>query len=174
MKERVYQSAFGIDGQALRPAAAVRIDDPLSGHQLNRGLFSSLTPEWPTPAAVFAALDERFHFTLDACATPENAKCERYFTPEEDALRQEWTGNVFVNPPYGREVGRWLRKAVESAERGATVVCLVPARTDTSWWHKWCVRGNIFFVRGRLRFGDGRNSAPFPSAVVVFEPPSSS
>lgn len=171
MKEQVYQASFGIDGQALRPAAPVRIDDPLPGQHLNQGLFSSLTPEWPTPTGVFQALNTRYHFDLDACATRENAKCERYFSLEQDALRQEWTGTVWANPPYGRELGRWLKKAYESSQQGATVVCLVPARTDSHWWHAYCMKGNIFFIRGRLRFGDAQNSAPFPSAVVVFEPP---
>jgi phage N-6-adenine-methyltransferase len=169
--DHVYQAAFGLDGNEFRPVDPVRVADPLRGQRLNHGLFSSLSPEWPTPAGVFAALDEQYHFTLDACATPENAKCERFFTREEDALRQEWTGSVFLNPPYGREIGAWLRKAWESSRNGATVVCLVPARTDTSWWHAWCMKGNILFIRGRLRFGDAQNSAPFPSAVVVFEPP---
>jgi phage N-6-adenine-methyltransferase len=173
MKEALYQAAFGIDDHELRPIAPLRIETSIRGQHLNRGLFSSLTPEWPTPAGVFASLDERYSFTLDACATPDNAKCERYFTPEQDALRQEWTGVVWANPPYGREIGRWLKKGWESAQQGATVVCLVPARTDSQWWHTYCMKGNIFFVRGRLRFADAQNSAPFPSAVVVFNPPES-
>jgi phage N-6-adenine-methyltransferase len=167
VKEEVYQSAFDSAGNLAPP---LRVNDPLPGQRLNHGLFSSLTPEWPTPAGVFDALDNTYHFTLDASATPENAKCSRYFTSEHDALRQEWTGCVWLNPPYGREIGLWLKKAVESSERGATVVCLVPSRTDTEWWHTWCMRGKIFFVRGRLKFGNVDNSAPFPSAVVVFEP----
>ena len=171
MKERIYQATFESNGEQFQTAAPVRIDDPIPGRRLNHGLFSSLTPEWPTPGGVFQALDEVYHFDLDACATPDNAKCPRYFTAEQDALRQEWTGNVWLNAPYGRDIGRWLRKAAQSAARGATVVCLVPSRTDTSWWHRWCMQGNIFFIRGRLRFGDAENSAPFPSAIVVFEPP---
>jgi phage N-6-adenine-methyltransferase len=171
VKEQVFQASFTIEGQALRPAAPVRVDDPLPGQRLNQGLFSSLTPEWPTPAGVFQALNERHQFTLDACATPDNAKCKRYFTPEQDALRQEWSGTIWCNPPYGRAIGKWLRKAWESSQQGATVVCLVPSRTDARWWHTWCMRGAIFFIRGRLKFGDAQNAAPFPSAVVVFEPP---
>lgn len=101
---------------------------------LNAGLFSSATGEWSTPQDVYDALDTEFGFTLDPCATPENAKCERYFTKEDDGLAQEWTGVVFMNPPYGRQIGRWLKKAYESALAGATVVCLVPSRTDTRWW----------------------------------------
>jgi len=171
VKEQTYQAAFGVDGREFRATAPIRVDDPLPGQRLNRGLFSSLTPEWPTPIGVFLALNDRYRFTLDVCATPENAKCENYFTSDQDALRQPWTGSVFCNPPYGREIGRWLRKAWESAQHGATVVCLVPSRTDSAWWHAYCMQGNIFFIRGRLRFGDAQNSAPFPSAVVVFEPP---
>jgi phage N-6-adenine-methyltransferase len=168
--EQIYQSTFDLNGRDLYLAPPIRVNDPIPGQRLNRGLFSSLTPEWPTPPGVFDALDSTYHFTLDACATPENAKCSRYFTSEQDALRQEWTGSVWLNPPYGREIGLWLKKAVDSSKRGATVVCLVPSRTDTDWWHRWCMQGNIFFVRGRLRFGDADNSAPFPSAIVVFEP----
>lgn len=171
MKEQAYQAAFGVDGREFRPTAPIPVNDPLPGQRLNQGLFSSLTPEWPTPVSVFLALNERYHFDLDACATPENAKCERFFTTEQDALRHDWTGRVFCNPPYGRAIGAWLKKAWQSAQAGATVVCLVPSRTDASWWHQWCMQGDIFFIRGRLRFGDAQNSAPFPSAVVVFEPP---
>ena len=110
MKERVFQASFGIDGQTLRPTTPVQVDDPIPGQRLNHGLFSSLTPEWATPAGVFSALDDRYHFDLDACATAQNAKAARYFTLEQDSLRQEWTGTVFCNPPYGREIGRWLKK----------------------------------------------------------------
>jgi phage N-6-adenine-methyltransferase len=171
VKEQVYQATFGVNGRELCPTTPLRVDDPLPGQRLNQGLFSSLTPDWATPAGVFAALNERYKFDLDACATAANAKAERFFTPEQDGLRQEWTGTVWLNAPYGREIGRWLRKAWESSQHGATVVCLVPSRTDTEWWHAWCMKGDIFFIRGRLRFGDSQNSAPFPSAVVVFEPP---
>jgi hypothetical protein len=118
MKEHVFQATFDTSGPDFRPGSAVRVDDQLRGQRLNQGLFSSLTPEWPTPAAVFTALDDRYHFTLDACATPENAKCDRFFTPEQDALKQEWTGSVFCNPPYGREIGAWIRKAGNLRRRG--------------------------------------------------------
>jgi phage N-6-adenine-methyltransferase len=171
VKEQIFQASFGIEGQEFHPSVPVRVDDPLPGQRLSRGLFSSLTPEWPTPVGVFQTLNRRYHFTLDACATPDNAKCERFFTKDQDALVQEWSGAVWMNPPYGPTIGRWLRKAYESSQHGATVVCLVPARTDTAWWHQWVMKGNIFFVRGRLKFGAAQNSAPFPSAVVVFEPP---
>ena len=93
-----------------------------------------------------------------------------FFTEEMDALKQEWQGVCWMNPPYGREIKRWMQKAYESSLAGATVVCLVPARTDTAWWHDYAFKGEITFLRGRLKFGDAKNSAPFPSAVVVFRP----
>lgn len=132
--------------------------------------FSSKTSDWETPQDFFDRLNSEFHFELDVCASPENAKCPRYFTPEEDGLKQKWTGVCWMNPPYGREIGRWVKKAYESAQEGATVVCLLPARTDTSWWHDYCMKGEIRFIRGRLKFGGAKHPAPFPSAVVVFRP----
>lgn len=132
-------------------------------------MFSSATDEWETPQAFFDQLHAEFSFTLDACATPDNAKCGRFFTREQDALAQEWAGTVWMNPPYGRGIGQWVRKAYEAAQGGATVVCLLPARTDTRWWHDYCTKGEARFVRGRLKFG-GKSSAPFPSVVVIFRP----
>lgn len=132
--------------------------------------FSSKTDEWPTPQDFFDKLDAEFHFELDVCATPENAKCDRYFTKRENGLLQKWEGVCWMNPPYGREIGQWVKKAYESALEGATVVCLLPARTDTGWWHDYCMKGEIRFVRGRLKFGNASENAPFPSAVVVFRP----
>ena len=136
---------------------------------------SSRSDNWPTDPAVFAELDARFGpFTLDPCASDENAKCVRYFTREDDGLAQVWAGRVFVNPPYGRAIGAWMRKAHEAAQTTAElVVCLVPARTDTQWWHDYVMRGEIEFIRGRLRFGACVAPAPFPSAVVVFRNASS-
>ena len=133
--------------------------------------FSSKTDMWATPQAFFDKYNDIYKFDLDVCATRENAKCEKYFTEEDDGLAQEWTGVCFMNPPYGREIIRWMKKAYESSLRGATVVCLVPARTDTKWWHEYAMMGEIEFIRGRLKFGDAKNSAPFPSAVVIFYPP---
>lgn len=136
----------------------------------NEVLFSSKTCEWETPQAFFDALNDEFHFDLDVCATNENTKCPRYFTEEQDGLSQQWRGRCWMNPPYGREIGKWVRKAYESVTGGCELVCcLLPARTDTAWWHEYCMNGEIRFVRGRLKFGDSRNSAPFPSAVVIFK-----
>lgn len=136
-------------------------------------LFSSQTDEWSTPRAFFDLLDAEVGFTLDPCATADNAKCARFFTRAEDGLSQDWSGQVvFMNPPYGRAIGRWVKKAWEESQRGATVVCLIPARADTAYWHDYCLRGEIHFLRGRLKFGGATNSAPCPSAVVIFRPDS--
>lgn len=136
---------------------------------MNEALFSSATAEWETPQELFDALDKRFHFTLDVCATAENAKCPRFFSRADDGLSREWGGRCWMNPPYGREIAAWVRKARQEAERGVLVVGLLPARTDTKWWQE-DVSGHadVRFVAGRLRFGSARNSAPFPSAVVLW------
>lgn len=129
-------------------------------------MFSSKTDMWETPAAFFRALDAEFHFTLDVCAVPENAKCRAFYTPEQDGLSQKWGGCCWCNPPYGREIGKWVKKA---AEAECTVVMLLPARTDTAWFHDYVYgHAEIRFVRGRLKFGDSKNSAPFPSMVAIF------
>lgn len=137
---------------------------------INGGMMSSATDLWETPQEFFDKLDAEFHFELDVCALPENAKCKKYFTPEQDGLLQEWRGACWMNPPYGRQIGAWMKKAYDSTVYGGTtVVCLVPARTDTAWWHDYAMRGEVRFVRGRLKFGGAKNSAPFPSAVVIFD-----
>jgi site-specific DNA-methyltransferase (adenine-specific) len=134
--------------------------------------FSSATDEWATPQWLFDALHREFAFTLDPCATRENAKCPRFFTRDDDGLLQNWGDEVvFMNPPYGAMISRWMWKAYEAARQGATVVCLVPARTDTAWWHNYAMKGEVRLLRGRLKFGNATNSAPFPSAIVIFRPP---
>ena len=134
--------------------------------------FQSGRHDWETPTALFAELHAEFRFTLDVCATPQNAKCNRFFSPEHDGLAQSWKGHVcWMNPPYGREIGKWMKKAMDEAAAGATVVCLVPSRTDTAWWHDCAMKADERrFLRGRVRFVGGPTSAPFPSAVVVFRP----
>lgn len=134
------------------------------------GMMTSKTPEWSTPQDLFDKLNAEFSFTLDPCSTHENHKCDRYYIAAEDGLAHNWAGErVFMNPPYGREIGKWMKKAFEEA-RAALVVCLVPARTDTAWWHDYAAKGQVRFLRGRLRFGDGKGRAPFPSAIVIFSP----
>ena len=133
--------------------------------------FKHETTLWSTPQGLFDALDAEFHFTTDVCADASNAKCAHYFSPAQDGLRQRWEGTVWCNPPYGAEISRWVQKAFEASLYGATVVCLLPARTDTRWWHQYVLPfAEIRYLPGRQRFGEGGNSAPFPSAVVVFRP----
>ena len=131
--------------------------------------FSSATDLWATPLDFFKKYDGVYKFELDVCADADNAKCKKYFTKADDGLKQNWSGVCWMNPPYGREIIQWMKKAYESSLDGATVVCLVPARTDTRWWHEYAMKGEIEFIRGRLKFGGSKNSAPFPSAVVVYK-----
>ena len=135
-------------------------------------MFSSQTDLWATPQEFYDKLNAEFQFTLDPCATSQNAKCEKYYTRKEDGLKQNWQGEtVFCNPPYGRVIKDWVKKCYEeSRKENTTVVMLIPARTDTSYFHDYIYNKakEIRFIRGRLKFGNAKNSAPFPSIVVVF------
>lgn len=132
-------------------------------------MFSSKTNMWATPQHFFEEVDKEFNFDLDVCAIPENAKCENYFTPDVDGLEQEWKGVCWMNPPYGREIGKWIKKAFEESLKGSTVVCLLPSRTDTKWFHHYIYhRAEVRFLKGRLKFGGAENSAPFPNMLVIF------
>lgn len=132
-------------------------------------MMSSNTPEWATPQSFFDALNREFSFTLDPCSTHENAKCEKHYTKEDDGLSKNWGGEVvFCNPPYGRELPKWVKKCYEES-RHADVVMLIPARTDTMWFHDYIYgKAEIRFIKGRLKFGNAKQSAPFPSMVVIF------
>jgi phage N-6-adenine-methyltransferase len=136
-------------------------------------MFSSKTGEWSTPQDFFDKLNWRFGaYTLDPCANPANTKCPNFFTEAEDGLTKSWEGfNSFINPPYGRGIERWIKKAYdESRHENTSVTMLVPARTDTKYWHSYIMKADeVYFVKGRLKFGDSKNSAPFPSAVIVFD-----
>jgi site-specific DNA-methyltransferase (adenine-specific) len=140
---------------------------------IHKSLYSSRSEEWPTPPSFFRALNKEFHFTLDPCATPDNAKCPTYFVRQDDGLAQDWGRHtVFCNPPYGKTMRDWARKCYEASQHGALVVLLAHSRTDTRWFHDWVYgKADIRFVKGRLKFGDGTQSAPFPSLVAVFRPP---
>lgn len=141
--------------------------------ETQKTMFSSASSEWETPADFYEKLNDTFQFTLDPCSTPQTAKCDKYFTQEDDGLMQDWEGHkVFMNPPYGRGIDKWLKKAFdEGGKPHTTVVCLIPARTDTKYWHNYCMKADeVYFVKGRLKFSD-QGSAPFPSAVVVFRGP---
>ncbi|GHU93206.1 hypothetical protein FACS1894208_02250 [Clostridia bacterium] len=138
---------------------------------LQKGMVSSNTNEWATPLKFFEELDAEFHFTLDPCSTDENCKCAKHYTIADDGLAQDWADEVvFMNPPYGGNTAEWLEKALLESRKGATVVCLITSSTDRTYWHEMCFpyAAQIRFVRGRLKFGDGQNSAPFASAVVIF------
>ena len=133
-------------------------------------MFSSKTEEWETPQSFFDALDAEFHFTLDVCSTDENAKCAKHYTKEQDGLAQDWTGEtVWCNPPYGREMPKWIARCKQHGDAGGVAVMLIPARTDTKAFHEYIYgKAQIRFVKGRLKFGGSSNSAPFPSMVVIF------
>ena len=129
-------------------------------------MFSSSTDLWETPQDFFDKLNEEFCFQTDVCALPENAKCPKFYTPEDDGLSKNWGGTCWCNPPYGRKIGEWIKKASEAK---ATVVMLLPARTDTKWFHEYIYgKAEIRFIKGRLKFGNSKNAAPFPSMVVIF------
>lgn len=134
-------------------------------------LFSSESTMWETPIRFFAELHREFGFTLDACATPENAKCPTFFTEKDDALARDWTGRVWCNPPYGYSIHKWVRKAFSEAQANAEiVVALLPAKTETRWWHDYVMHAiEIRLIRGRLRFSGSQINAPFSSAVVIFQ-----
>ncbi|KAA6313545.1 hypothetical protein EZS27_035698 [termite gut metagenome] len=123
--------------------------------------MSSNTDLWETPQDLFDNLDAQYRFTLDVCAIPQNVKCLRYYTPKQDGLLQDWKGICWMNPPYGREIIKWVKKAYESSLVGTTVVALLPARTDTVWfWEYVYHKAKITFVQGRLKFGGGKGAAP--------------
>lgn len=139
--------------------------------KLNSSLFSSKDQTWETPIDLFNKIDEVFKFDVDVCAVPETAKCQKYFTPEINGLDQKWSGSCWMNPPYGREQIKWITKAYEDSKaNNATVVCLIPARPDTKVWQDIIFKNAsaICFIKGRLKFGGSKDSAPFPSALVVF------
>lgn len=138
-----------------------------------RVLLSSKDMTWETPQNWYDYLNLEFKFTLDPCCLPETAKCKKFYTPEDDGLAQSWRGErVFMNPPYGRELSKWMRKAYEEArDSEALVVCLVPARVDTLWWHAFAMKASdIRFPVGRLTFAGADAPAPFPVAIVIFRP----
>lgn len=134
--------------------------------------FSSQTCKWATPEWLFNELNQEFNFDIDACALPDNAKCEKYFTPDDDGLLMPWSGSVWCNPPYGNKIADWVHKAWRESHNGCTVVCLLPSRTDTRWFHNYILGvAEIRFIKGRLKFGGSENNAPFPSMICIYRPP---
>ena len=148
---------------------------------VSSALFTSATSDWSTPPGLFARLDQEFNFTVDVAASHANALCKRYYTEDNNGLTKDWVQHngdpevFWMNPPYGKDVHLWVGKASGTALDGGLGVGLLPARTDTKWWHtyiepirnRW-LAGEVRFVRGRLKFGGAKNPAPFPSVVVVF------
>lgn len=130
--------------------------------------FTSETDLWETPQELFDKYNDVYNFEVDVCANEQNKKCDKFYSKEEDGLSKTWSGVCWMNPPYGRGIGKWIEKAYNSSLSGATVVCLLPSRTDTKWFHDFCKKGDIEFLKGRLKFGNSTNNAPFPSMVVVF------
>lgn len=134
-------------------------------------MFSSKTDLWSTPQNLFDDLNNIHRFTLDCCASDDNAKCKDYYTEDDDGLTKEWLGSVWMNPPYGREISKWIKKAYsEALTRNCKVVALLPARTDTKWFHEYIYNKGVkyTFIKGRLKFGNCKNPAPFPSMIVEF------
>lgn len=138
---------------------------------ITKGLISSASDEWETPQDLFDELDAEYHFVLDVAASESNHKCAKYYTKAEDGLKQLWKqdGWTWCNPPYGKQIKKWVQKAYEEYLGGAKIVMLLPARTDTMWFHKYIYGiAKIQFLRGRLRFSSSKVNAPFPSMIVVF------
>lgn len=137
---------------------------------MNKVLFSSNSNEWETPQELFDTLNDEFHFTLDPCSTKDNHKCKKFFTLEDDGLNQDWGGEiVFCNPPYGRDIIKWVKKCYDHFKNNGVSVMLIPARTDTKFFHEYIYHiAEVRFIRGRLKFGNSKNSAPFPSMIVVY------
>jgi len=138
---------------------------------INQSIYSSKTDDWATPQQVFDKLNSEFGFTLDACATSDNAKCRIFFTKEQDGLAQSFGKNVvWVNPPYGKFIPQWVKHSYEQSRLGATVVMLIPCRTDTKWFHEYVTKAEVRFFNKRLSFGDSKNKAPFPVCLAIFRP----
>ena len=133
-------------------------------------LFDTSSCEWETPDELYSKLNDEFHFTLDPCSTDENAKCEKHYTIADNGLVQDWTGEtVFCNPPYGKDISAWCEKCYRHSVGGGTSVMLLPARTDTQWFHKWIYKkATIRFIEGRVKYGGSKWNAPFPSMIVIF------
>ena len=135
------------------------------------GLTSTGNIVAETPKYLFDRISSIFNFSLDACALPENAKCENYYTPKDDGLSKPWRGGVWCNPPYGREISSWVRKAYEESQKeyNSFVLMLLPARTDTKWWWEYVQgKATLFFIKGRVKFGDHNVGAPFPSVLALY------
>ena len=135
---------------------------------VNQTWFNRPKIDYETPNEIFAPLQKEFGITIDVCASRENSKCSRFYSISENAFKQKWEGVCWMNPPFGREMKKWVKKAYESAKDGAVVICLLPARTNTNWWHDYCMRGEIRFIRGEVKFVGCKNGLWMPMAIVIF------
>ena len=133
-----------------------------------REQFLAKSIEYETPDEIFEPLNKEFGFTLDVCATAENAKCKKYFTKDDDALSKKWEGVCWMNPPFGRVMQKFVKKAYEESRNGATVVMLIPVRSNTNWWHKYVMQGEIRFIRGEVKFKGHKNGLWQPMCIVAF------
>ena len=149
-----------------------------TGFYSSSAAMSSMDDTWSTPISFFNKVSKEFIFTLDAAALQSSALCSKWYGPNHpeekrrDAFSQDWhqdagDGAIWLNPPYGKTIKEWMKKADEESKKGATVVCLVPSRTDTAWFHDYCIHHEVRYIRGRLKFGNAKNAAPFPSALIV-------
>lgn len=149
-----------------------------TGFYSSSAAMSSMNDTWSTPISFFNKVSKEFIFTLDAAALQSSALCSKWYGPNHpeekrrDAFSQDWhqdadDGAIWLNPPYGKTIKEWMKKADEESKKGATVVCLVPSRTDTAWFHDYCIHHEVRYIRGRLKFGNAKNAAPFPSALIV-------
>ena len=149
-----------------------------TGFYSSSAAMSSMNDTWSTPISFFNKVSKEFIFTLDAAALQSSALCSNWYGPNHpeekrrDAFSQDWQqdaddGAIWLNPPYGKTIKEWMKKADEESKKGATVVCLVPSRTDTAWFHDYCIHHEVRYIRGRLKFGNAKNAAPFPSALIV-------
>jgi len=136
---------------------------------VNQTWFNRSKVEYETPDEIFNPLDDEFGFTLDVCADKDNTKCELFYSKEQDSLSRKWQGVCWMNPPFGREMKKWVKKAYESWKEGATVVCLLPSRTNTLWWHDWVMKGEVRFIKGEVTFKGQKNGLWMPMSIVIFK-----
>ena len=136
---------------------------------INSGMLSSNTDEYETPQELFNHYNSIFNFELDVCASDKNHKCKQYYSKFDNGLNKEWKNKNWMNPPYGRDISKWVEKAYNEGLRNKLTVCLLPSRTDTKWWHDYVLKSDVIhFIKGRLKFNNTKNSAPFPSVIVIF------
>ncbi|GAI17513.1 unnamed protein product [marine sediment metagenome] len=136
-----------------------------------KNIFKSESTEYETPKEIFEPLQKEFDLRLDVCATKENAKCELFFTKEEDALSKDWNENFWMNPPFSRNLKKWVQKAYEESEKGVTGVLLLPVGSNTLWWHKYIIdtKAEVRFLKGEIKFSNQKRGLWLPFAIIIYE-----